>query len=237
MEKRESFVFYRSFYECVKEMPPKSANALFIAICEYALNRKEPDLKGLESGIFAMIKPQIDANNKRYENGKKGGRPKGQNEEPKENQNKTTGFKNNGDSDNQSKTKEKPNVNDNVNDNGNVNVTPISPKKFEEFYSCCPRPDNRYETEKEYALASSIFSEDDLIISAKNYSEHCKILGTQEQFITMSHNWLKKADFEKYLPGKYKKPTAPAKKENAFNQFEQHDYDFAALEKELLKIR
>lgn len=84
-------------------------------------------------------------------------------------------------------------------------ITPISPpRKFEEFYSCYPRPDNRFETEKEYALASSIFSEDDLIIAAKNYSKHCKILGTQEQFITMSHNWLKKADFEKYLPGNIK---------------------------------
>ena len=54
--------------------------------------------------VLDLVKPQIDANNKRYENGQKGGRPK------KSGTEKTNGFKN-----------EKPNVNENENENVNVN--------------------------------------------------------------------------------------------------------------------
>lgn len=46
------------------------------AIFDYALEGAEGELGVIESVIFGLIKPQLDANNVRYENGKKGGRPK-----------------------------------------------------------------------------------------------------------------------------------------------------------------
>ena len=107
-EMKDSFVFYRSFYESTKGLPDESRLRLFDNICELALNGKDIDgLHGIEINIFTLIKPQIEANNQRYENGKKGGRPT----------KKTNGYK-------REKTIgyeiEKPNVN--VNDNENVNV-------------------------------------------------------------------------------------------------------------------
>ena len=84
--------------------------ALFDALCNYALNDVEPELTGAPSAMFKLLKPQVDANNRRYENGKKGGRPK-------QNQTETKTKPNN----NQTKTKTKPNVNVNVNVNGNGN--------------------------------------------------------------------------------------------------------------------
>lgn len=86
----------------------------------YAFADELPELSGIEKAIFTIIKPQIDANNKRYENGRKGGRPPKKTETTEEeNKNhrllkeETIGFDN-----------RKPNVNDNVNvtenDNGNV---------------------------------------------------------------------------------------------------------------------
>lgn len=98
---RDSFIFYRSFYESVKEIPKEEQLQTYQLIIEYALNGVEIDAKGIPKAIFALVKPQIDANTKRYENGKKGGR------KPKQNQNET---------------KSKPNVNDNVNVNENVNA-------------------------------------------------------------------------------------------------------------------
>lgn len=111
---RDSFIFYRSFFETIKKIPKKDRLQLVEAICNYALNDEEDSLSLLNAAIFEMVKPQIDANTKRYENGKKGGRPK----KPNQNQNETKPKPNH----NQSITKTKPNVNVNVNVNDNVNV-------------------------------------------------------------------------------------------------------------------
>lgn len=103
MKERDSFIFYRSFYESILELPEDNQKDLLLAIANYSLNFKEPSLKGLSKAVWILIKPQLDANNKRYENGKKGGRPKTK-DKPK---------------DNQTKTKSEPNKNVNVNKNVN----------------------------------------------------------------------------------------------------------------------
>lgn len=101
---RDSFVFYRSFFESFSDLSKKDKLALFDALCNYALNDVEPDLTGAPSAMFKLLKPQVDANNRKYENGKKGGRPKG-------NQDETKPKPNN----NQDETKAEPNVNANAN--------------------------------------------------------------------------------------------------------------------------
>ena len=65
---RESFIFYKTFYECIKELPKKSGYALYNAIFEYVFSGEEPELSGIEKGIFVLMKEKIDANNKKYEN-------------------------------------------------------------------------------------------------------------------------------------------------------------------------
>lgn len=125
-------MFYRSFYEAIKRQPKKVQADIYNAVAEYALNGNEPqDDKSFS--IFYLIKPQIDANNQRYENGKNGGRPR------KENQTITKRKPNN----NQSITKPKPNVNENVNANENENANgneykekaPKGPKRKQAFSS------------------------------------------------------------------------------------------------------
>ena len=108
MEGKQSFVFYRSFYEAISKVSSKETKAdIFEAICELGLNENVIELDDAVGQIIMdLIKPQLQANNKRYEDGKKGGRP------PK----KTTGY-----------SKKKPNVNENenVNENDNVNDNDI----------------------------------------------------------------------------------------------------------------
>lgn len=86
--KREGFVFYRSFYEainCLKK--PVEKWAAMEAIILYALDGIESESSGVADMALAFVKPQIDANNRRYENGKRGGRkPKS---EPSNNQTET----------------------------------------------------------------------------------------------------------------------------------------------------
>ncbi len=107
---RDSFVFYKSFYEAIETLPKTKKVYLYEAIVRFALFSEEPKLDGMLQGMFNLIKPQLSANLARYENGKKGGRPR--------NQKETETKPNN----NQKKTNQEPNVNVNVNDNVNVNV-------------------------------------------------------------------------------------------------------------------
>lgn len=106
---KNSFVFYRSFFEALQDLNDKDRLKLYDAICDLALNDIDTNLRGIANTVFKLIKPQVIANTERYANGKKGGRPKKE----------TTGFEN-------KKTTgfdpEKPNVNDNVNVNENENV-------------------------------------------------------------------------------------------------------------------
>lgn len=106
---RESFIFYKSFYDAIKDLPRDIQGEIYTAIMEYSLYGNETDnLKPVARSIFTLIKPQIDVNNKRFQNGIKGGRPKSNH-----NQTETKEEPNH----NQTETKPKPNVNDNVNDN------------------------------------------------------------------------------------------------------------------------
>lgn len=112
---RDSFIFYRSFFEAAETLKTKDKLKLFESICDYALNDAEISLDGAAEGMFKLLKPQIDANTRKYENGKKGGRPKKNQDEtktkPKRNQ-----------SESKPKRNDNVNVNVNVNDNDNDNA-------------------------------------------------------------------------------------------------------------------
>jgi len=119
-EKRESFLFYASFWEAIKEVPREIQGDVLTAIIEYGLyGETTENLKPIAKAMFTLIKPQIDANYKRYKNGKKGGTPVSTNNQsttkvqPKYNQNTTKVQPN-----------ENVNVNVNYNENENVNMPP-----------------------------------------------------------------------------------------------------------------
>ena len=74
---QNSFVFYRSFLGAIREMEEDDQLAMFRAICDYALDGKEPVLQSaIQRAVFAVIRPSIDTNNAKREGGKRGGRPK-----------------------------------------------------------------------------------------------------------------------------------------------------------------
>lgn len=80
---RDSFIFYRSFFETIGDLDDKQQLEIYRAIAEFSLNDKRVELVGLSKTIFRLIEPQLEANRKRFlngqkgaEHGKKGGRPK-----------------------------------------------------------------------------------------------------------------------------------------------------------------
>ena len=120
---RDSFVFYRSFYDSIKGLGDAEFAECMRFLCEYGLNGAEQTGGTLAEVVLKMAKPQIDANNQRRSNGAKGGRPKTSGFENKNQESKkeTSGFE----SGNHRLQDAKPNVNGNgnvnVNGNGNVN--------------------------------------------------------------------------------------------------------------------
>ena len=73
MEQRESFVFYRSFFEALQGCPDEIRLAVYEEMMQYALYPDyTPKLDGVGKALFTLIRPQIDANVKKRENGQKG---------------------------------------------------------------------------------------------------------------------------------------------------------------------
>ena len=89
--KRESFVFYKSFADAIRCLPDEERLKVYDAVCGYALEGDAGEVDGIVAAVLCLIKPQIDANNKRYENGLKGGKANHSEAkaDPKPNQNET----------------------------------------------------------------------------------------------------------------------------------------------------
>lgn len=168
---KDSFIFYRSFFEAVKELDTDTQAAVMSAICEYALDDEEPECSGVVLAMFRLMKPQIDANSKRFENGRKGGRPKTETAEtetkPKPNHNQTLTKANqtitkpepNANQSEPNPENSKPNVNVNVNDNVNDNDkekvnqrekrrAPFRPPTLEEVKAYCEERGNHVDAER-----------------------------------------------------------------------------------------
>ena len=138
---RESILMYRSTWEMLQDIKNESHDNYELAMnmyLNYAFDGDEPELDKVPLTIklfWKAAKPLIDANNKNYINGCKGGAPsesmkgnqnarkkeKQTQNKPKTNRNQTQNKGNVNDNANVN-ANDKDNVNDNVNDNENVNV-------------------------------------------------------------------------------------------------------------------
>lgn len=217
---RDSFVFYRSFAESVKNLPPEEYKKVMQSILEYALDGKEPEQSGIEYTVFCLVKPQIDANNKRYENGKKGGRPQkpsDNQEKPNNNQTITKPKPNN----NQTVTTPEPNVYVNVNDNVNVKKkdTSVSKEKASRFIPPTLEDIKAYCEEKGYKLDYDRFID--------YYTSNGWMVGKNKMkdWRACVRNWARKDS-----SGCAEYPAEVSK----FRNFQERSYDMDQLTRDLL---
>lgn len=106
---------------------------------------------------------------------------------------------------------------------------------FQDFATAYPKQGNNFLTETQFCkllVSDCHLTAEELIQAAKNYAEACKILGTEDRFIKAPQNFLNNNYFVSYLPGNYTPPKKPKKKNK--HGIMQHDYDFDALERELM---
>ena len=113
---RETFIFYRSFRDAFNALDKDVRLRMYEAVINYGLDLVEPHFEGIEKVLWTLIRPQLEANNKRFENGCKGGAPIGnQNarKQPKDNRETTKKQPRN--------NQKQPNNNNNNNNNNNEN--------------------------------------------------------------------------------------------------------------------
>ena len=201
---RDSFVFYRSFADAIAGLPPEEYKKVMQAIIGYALDGTEPTAGGIEYTVFCLVKPQIDANNKRYENGKKGGRPITK-QEP---------------SNNQDVTNPQPNVYVNVNDNDiKKKDTNVSKEKASRFKPPTVTEVENYCREKEYRIDCERFVD---FYRSKDW-----MVGKNKM-----KDW--RAAVRNWARGNRLEWTAKPAQGTKFNNFTGRDYNMDALELAML---
>lgn len=211
---RDSFVFYRSFYEAIKCLDDSEAIECFKAIASYALDGIEPEIDGAAKAIFITVKPQIDANNRKYLNGCKGGKPKANQEitkiKPKANQNET-----------KVKANDNENVNDNVNDNEKINYQSVA-DLYNTICKSLPRVTKLSESRKRTIKARlKAYTIDDLKKAFEMAEASDFISGRNNKWSNASFDWLmNENNLVKVLEGNYKnKTSAKIEVDNNLRQF------------------
>ena len=206
---RNSFVFYRSFEEAMEELSDNDQLTLYRSIVHYSLDKQEPSFSSSYLRMaWKLIKPQLDANWRRYENGCKGGAPLGSRNNPNGRRGKIPRT-------NRELTKNLPNDNDNDNDNVNDNKkeqykkkdfsfpSPPQSEKFVKFnkwlQTNCPhllKMQEQISEEQLTTLLANYSSEDifDTLQSMENYKDTVK--KNRSVYRTL-RNWLNRDNKKK----------------------------------------
>ena len=223
---KKSGVFYYSWKKAVDRWGNEKRGELYAVILDYLFESIMPETTDpLTLTIFDMVKEQIDVNNQRYENGKKGGRPK---VIKSENQNKTKQKPK------QNQTQSKPKANDNVNVNVNVNDNTNSAftnaqieKVFEEVWKAYPEKKGKGRVSMADKKRIAMIGKDKMIEAIEKYTDEITGQGWKhfQNGSTFFHS-----GYIDYLPENYSPPTAIGK--GRLKPVERN-YDMDALEMKL----
>ena len=94
--KRNSFLFYYSYYDAIHDIESEEEQCqMYKIIVDYAMKQIEPtNLTPMQKMAFKLIKPNLDASIRKWQNGLKGGAPAGNQNAKKQPRNKQKSSKN-----------------------------------------------------------------------------------------------------------------------------------------------
>ena len=180
---RDSFIFYRSFLKSIQHLDPVEQLELFQAIVQYGLDQHEPEMSRYVRAVWESIKPQLDANQRKYENGCKGGKPKANHPvtttEPPHNL----------------MSNDNGNDNEKENDNAKEEGVMAKPKRdssilFDQFWNLYPRKTSKQSASKAFAKLKDIDQQAAINNIARLYAE------TPVQFVPHAATYLNQGRWE-----------------------------------------
>ena len=178
----------------IQHLDPVEQLELFQAIVQYGLDQHEPEMSRYVRAVWESIKPQLDANQRKYENGCKGGKPKyNQNEtttEPKANHFVTT-------TEPPHNLMSNDNGNDNEKENDNAKEEGVmgKPKRdssilFDQFWTLYPRKTSKQSASKAFAKLKDEDQQAAINNIARLYAE------TPVQFVPHAATYLNQGRWE-----------------------------------------
>ncbi len=220
----ESMVFYKSFYDAIQGLDAELQAEIYNAVFRYGLYGELVELSPIANTVFTLIKPQIDANNKRKENGKKGAEYGKLGGRPKKNNPDTT----------PNKPQNNPTQTPNVNVNANANVNDIK----DNISARHKRKEEKQASKHKYGVNQNVLLTDDELTKLKDaYPDYQERIDSLSYY--MRSTGRKYADHYMTILNwarREKKEEKPKQKQNPFNNYEQNtDYDFDDLERRLIQ--
>lgn len=219
----DGFIFYRSFTEALRDIPAEQFKEVVLAVSDYATDGIVPEaLDAFCKAMFTLIKPQIDANIKRREAGRKGGEANAKQIEANVKQNEA------------SEKQVEPKVKDKVKEKDKEKEkTKAKEKSAVVAVATLDVPDDvrqkmqgfvdmRKEIKKPMTGHAVDLMYKRLTELSSDPVVQCKILDQ-----SIRHSW------QDVYPLKTEERSAP---KNKFGNIIQHDYDMDAIEKQLLGV-
>lgn len=221
----DGFVFYRSFAEALQDIPAEQFKDIVLALSSYALDGIEPDnLDAISKALFTLMRPQIDANAKRREAGRKGGEANAKQIEASVKQNEATPKQT------EAKDKVKEKVKDKDKDKEKVKEKDIAP---EVAVATLDAPDEVKQSMQEFVnMRKSIkkpMTGNAVKLMYGRLVKLSKDPGTQREILEQSirHSWQDVYEL---------KDEKPRSGTNKFNNIIQHDWNMDELERKLLGV-
>ena len=229
--RREALLFYKSFEEAIGLLPDQDQLKAYRAIIRYGLYGEEPQLDGVSGAVFLLAKPQIDANNRRYENGKQGGRPKKADcnqdetkEKPKDNQEAT---------ESEAKEKEKEKEKEKVKETNNKAAKAQAELIFETLWKEYPEKKGKGRISDADKRKIAAIGEEHMLRALQRYKQD--VNSTDWKHWQNGSTWFHSGYID-YLDENYERTNQGRAANSRFNNGIERGDDMTALELNLLAI-
>ena len=237
--KKSSFIMKTDYREQIEMLPMKERGILLTAVINYVDGIELPEMDGMVKMAFSFVRADIDRENEKYwktvearrEAGKLGGRPQKANgfTEKQEEAKKANGFfeKQNNPDKELDKEKDKEIKKD---------IMCEALALFERLWKMYPNKKGKgqvSDTQKKRLLA---IGEPTLVKAIKRYS--LELQKDADWRKPQNGSTFFNSGYVDYLDGNYEPGKAPEKKNNnRFSNFHQREYDYDALEEQLLEAQ